>query len=437
MALVKDRVDLHEIIDAACVAVRPLFESKQLSLTVDVVPELPAVTCDRTRIREVVLNLLSNAGRFTTAGGVNVRAWQESNHVVVRVADTGPGLSSDEQARLFQPFQQLASSARRHDGTGLGLSISKSFVELHDGKMWVESEQGSGTSFFFSLPLAPSPPRQSSAVGWLNPYQPYVERVRRPEAPPPELRPRLVLVESDSALQRLVQRYGGAIDVTPVHTLAEALAEAERTAAQAVLVNSSGGVELPDLVEEVRRSSVPTPVLACSIAATDPALLGVADVLVKPFTRDMLLAALARLERPVATVLLVEDEPDAQLLYRRMLASSPHGYRVLRANNGAQALEILQRRPVDAIILDLVMPEMDGYEFLAHKRQALAWAAIPVILTSARDPSDLPVTSRFLAVTAAHGLGARKLLDAVQALSTLLSPAGWPGGAAPQETPPG
>ena len=187
----------------------------------------------------------------------------------------------------------------------------------------------------------------------------------------------------------------------------------------------------------MRLSSASTPVLACSIAASDPAVLGVAEVLVKPFTREMLLAALERLERPVATVLLVEDEPDAQLLYRRMLASSPRGYRVLRANNGAQALEILQRQPVDAILLDLVMPEMDGYEFLAHKRRSPAWAAIPVILTSARDPQDQPVTSSFLAVTASHGLGARKLLDAVQALSALLSPAGWPGGATPRETPPG
>src|SRR5207245_1242441 len=107
---------------------------------------LPAVYCDRTRIREVILNLLSNAARFTETGGVRLRARPDGPDVVVSVADTGPGIPASEFDRIFQPFQQLdASIRRRHGGTGLGLTISKSFVETHGGRMWLESEPGAGT----------------------------------------------------------------------------------------------------------------------------------------------------------------------------------------------------------------------------------------------------------------------------------------------------
>ncbi len=109
----------------------------------DVAADLPFVFCDRTRIREVVLNLLSNAARFTERGGVTIQVRQDDMNVVVSVTDTGPGISEEDGKRLFQPFEQLdASIRRRHGGTGLGLSISKGFVELHDGRIWVESRRG-------------------------------------------------------------------------------------------------------------------------------------------------------------------------------------------------------------------------------------------------------------------------------------------------------
>ncbi len=148
MALSRERVALPEIIDAATVAVRPLYTSKGLCLATEVAPDLPLIFCDRTRIREVLLNLLSNAGRFTERGGVRICAWREGSEVAVSVADTGPGIASQDRERLFQPFQQLNGSQRRlHQGSGLGLSISKAFVELHGGRMWLDSELGSGTVF--------------------------------------------------------------------------------------------------------------------------------------------------------------------------------------------------------------------------------------------------------------------------------------------------
>jgi signal transduction histidine kinase len=173
MALSKEWTSLHEIVDEASQAVGALFESKGLYLETEVPPDLPPVFCDRTRVRQVIITLLSNAGRFTEQGGVLLEIKRGENDVMVSVADTGPGIAPEDQQRLFKPFQQLDSSIRRrHGGSGLGLVISKRFVEMHGGKMWLVSpstadlpsalrtaEGGIGTTIYFSLPLEASPIR--------------------------------------------------------------------------------------------------------------------------------------------------------------------------------------------------------------------------------------------------------------------------------------
>ncbi|NLE43474.1 MAG: HAMP domain-containing histidine kinase, partial [Chloroflexi bacterium] len=195
VALIRERFDLKDIIDDAAGAVRALFESKGLYLETEAAPDLPAVFCDAIRIRQVVLNLLSNAGRYTDRGGVHVKAWCEEKRVVVSVTDTGPGIAVEEQSRLFEPFHQLDGSLRRrHGGSGLGLSISKQFIELHGGEMWLASEVGAGTTFSFCLPI--EAPLDHEAYGgddimrWFNPdYQPEA-RTRRSKAPAPTVSPR-------------------------------------------------------------------------------------------------------------------------------------------------------------------------------------------------------------------------------------------------------
>ena len=147
MALVKERVAISSLVEDALVAVRPLYDTKKLYLRTEVAEDLPLVLCDPTRIREVLLNLLSNAGRFTEQGGVCLRVRRDGDDLVVSVADTGPGIASAQRDRLFRPFQQLdGSTGRRHGGTGLGLAISRSFVELHGGRMWLESDEGTAAT---------------------------------------------------------------------------------------------------------------------------------------------------------------------------------------------------------------------------------------------------------------------------------------------------
>ena len=208
MTLSRDWTDLRDVIGEAIAAVTVLYDSKHLYLRAEIADDLPGVYCDETRIRQVLLNLLSNSGRFTARGGVTIRAGRQDGKVVVNVTDTGPGIAEEDQARLFQPFQQLDSSIRRqHGGSGLGLSISRRFVDMHGGKMWLESTLGEGTTFFFSLPIEDPMPIALGARGdaqrWFNRYRRYMPRTRGWKAPDPELVPRYVVLEEGAALQRL------------------------------------------------------------------------------------------------------------------------------------------------------------------------------------------------------------------------------------------
>ena len=209
MALSKEWTRLPEIVRAAAIAVRAALPGQGPLPRADCDRDLPLVLCDGTRIRQVLLNLLSNAGRFTEQGGVHVRAWSAGTEVIVSVRDTGPGISAQDIGKLFEPFQQLdGSTRRRHGGSGLGLSISRQFVEMHRGRMWVESQPGQGTTFFFSLPLEMSIPAASSdgALRWFHPDHEVQARTRRSKAPVAAPVPRFVLLEHGQTLGRLFGR---------------------------------------------------------------------------------------------------------------------------------------------------------------------------------------------------------------------------------------
>lgn len=428
MALSKEWCALHEIIDAAALAVRALFESKGLSLEIEIPPDLPLVFCDRTRVRQVVLNLLSNAGRFTEHGGVWVRAWHDADCVVVSVTDTGPGMTPEDQRKVFEPFQQLDGTIRRrHDGSGLGLSISKRFVEMHGGKMWLESEVGVGTTIYFSLPLnrpAPTAPADGDARRWFNPYHPYEPRTRRSKAPVPKLTPRFVLLEPGDTLQRLFSRYTDGTELISVSNAEDALRELSRSPAQALIVNAPSLKQMRASMGWLAALPYGTPAITCWVPGEDEAAqrLGVVRYLVKPITREVLLSTLEDLGDRVETVLLVDDEPEALQLFARMLSSAQRNYRVLRAPSGRRALSLLRERQPDVMLLDLIMPEMDGFEVLREKSQDPTIREIPVVVISARDPMGESIVSDMLTVTRGGGLSVRDLLTCIQTISRVLSP---------------
>jgi signal transduction histidine kinase/DNA-binding response OmpR family regulator len=420
IGLEKESVLLEEIIEEAITSVRPLYQSKGLYLQINIQSPLPPLYCDRTRIREVLLNLLSNAGRFTDEGGVQVRAWQRDNFVYASVADTGIGISQEEQVRLFRPFQQVDGSIhRRYSGTGLGLSISKSLVELHDGKMWVESEKGKGTTFYFRLPVDPIHLPAGSALRWINPYQP-LDYEPRSSSARGEINPRVIVVERGLGLQKILKRYLQNVEIATTETIEEAVQSIEHNPARALVIND--GIESQDKLSTSGILPYKLPAIVCSVPGTEQSIteLGATAFLVKPVSRNHLLSILHSLPS-VKTILIVDDDPEAQRLLKRMLATSRDIYQVLRAMDGSQGLEILHRTKVDVILLDLTMPVMDGFQFLEIKQKDPVIASIPVIIISARDPFGQPVLSNGIYVTRGGGLAALQIVNCIEALMTVLS----------------
>jgi signal transduction histidine kinase/CheY-like chemotaxis protein len=425
MSLSKEWASLAEIAEEALTAVRPLCEAKGLELELRMPDELPPLFCDRTRIRQVLLNLVSNAARFTDEGGICVRVEGEPNSVVVSVSDSGPGIAAEDQQRIFTPFQQVDGSIRRRfGGTGLGLSISKRFVEMHDGKMWLESEPGKGSTFFFRLPLreglaAPA----DSTVRWLSVYHQEHPRTRPSKAPMPRPLPRLVILEQGNVLQRLFARYLDGAEVIAVRTYEQAIAELNRSPAEALIINDPAAERGPGLLRQASSLPYGTPVIACWVPGEKEAAahLGVVRYLLKPVSREALCGALDSLGGQVRTILLVDDDPEVLQLFGRLLASTRRGYRLLRASSGERALRLLRERKPDMMLLDLVMPGMDGYVVLQEKAQDAEIREIPVIAISAVDPVRESIISNSLTLLRGGGLTLGDLLICLRTWSEIMT----------------
>jgi len=423
MALTKEYVDFREVIGFSMATVQPLYKIKGLQLGADL-PTEPLVTfCDRTRMQEVLLNLLSNAGRFTEKGGVQIRAWRQQNDLFVSISDTGLGISPGDLQRLFTPFEQLDGTIRqRFGGTGLGLVISKRFVEMHNGKIWVESSKGTGTTFYFSIPLPLPDINPVSAGRWFNPHLLNEPKIHLPQVAALPLSPRFVVIDANNTLPRLLQRYMSKVQVVFVKTFEEASVELEREATHMLLFN--GPIESLD-VQKMPELEKDTPVIACQMPgdADQAQAIGVAGILTKPVTRPRLLEMLAGLGIHAGTILIVDNDPDALQLFTRMLTTSDLTYRVMAARDGQEALDLLQDVRPAVILLDLVMPNLSGFQFL-DIRSGQSWEDIPIIIVSARDTAGHPIVSNGLWITQKDGFSASQLLNCIQAISQTLAMTG-------------
>jgi CheY-like chemotaxis protein len=257
-------------------------------------------------------------------------------------------------------------------------------------------------------------------------------------APKAIVRPSFVVCEAGNSLRHLLNRYLHDVDIVPVSNLAEALQEISREHYQTILIND---VSITKALQRLKSVVLPSGTLAlvCSIPGTGEAAsaLGASDYLVKPVSQETLLAALDRLDLGGRTVLIVDDEPEALRLFRRMLASSGRGYRLLGATDGQQAVNILRERRPDVVLLDLVMPNMDGFRLLEVKNQDSELSGIPVIVISARDSGGQPIISSSMAITCRDGLSAYRLLSCIDIISTVFSSCGPPAGLVQTATPPG
>lgn len=418
LAISREWCSLKLMVEEAFEVIRPLFQTKKLFLTAEIPPDPDQIFCDPTRVREVIINLLSNAGRFTDKGGVNLHASVRESELVIAVQDTGPGISPENQARLFEPFTQLDSSIhRKYGGSGLGLAISKRFVEMHGGKMWLESAVGVGTTFFFSLPFSESAEILSqTAARWVNPFAARDARSRRFSATLTTPSPRCVVLEEGDGVSHLFTRYLGDVEIIPVKTIDQALETLNQYPSQMLIINHPDALDLLRSINTRGLLPFSLPVLAFWLPGRSDTseFSGVNRFLIKPVSSNKLLMALEQLGPDVKTVLIVDDNPEIQQLYGRIISTAPRRYRVLRASSGAQGLEMLRKRQPDAVILDLVMPEINGFQVLAEKTCDPTIRDIPVLVITAQDTVGTPKVSEAVLVAREGGISPRDLLELVR-----------------------
>ncbi len=214
-----------EIVQEALETVRPLLDQRHLWVRLERDGDPPALFLDRTRIRQVLLNLLNNAARYTDQGGITIAVQVREADVLLEVRDTGVGIAPDQMDVIFDEFRQADMTTRRREGAGLGLSLSRRFVELHGGSMWAESTPGKGSTFFVSLPLP-----------WTEAETEALRQI--PERPPhPEEQAPVVVVDPDPTFGDMMRRYLGDRQIVPVADLDEADGVIQREHPGGLLVN--------------------------------------------------------------------------------------------------------------------------------------------------------------------------------------------------------
>lgn len=423
MALSREWVNLAEIVADSVLVMRPMFYGKGLYLETDLPPDLPPVYCDRLRIREVLLNLLSNAGRFTDQGGVTLSVVNDEHGVIFKISDTGPGIKGKDLGKLFQPFQQLDSSIRRRfGGTGLGLNISKNFVDMHGGKVWVESAEGEGTTFSVFLPDIQRLDEES-ASRWISPDWEYHRRIDSIPGLKTSVRPHFIVIEKGSTLQRLLSRYHDTGDYIHTATITAALEEFNHDPARAFFINAES---VPDALDIYARPGLlppGIPAIICSIPEKYDeinALVGV-ETLTKPISREKLITALERLSVNDGTILVVDDQTDALQFYGRILSSTGKKFSIVQATDGEEALGVMADICPDLIILDLIMPGMDGFQFLEHLHRTGRAREFKILVISAFEQTFQPILIKSVGLTRGGGLSLAQFLEGVKALDRAFS----------------
>ena len=425
LTLRREWTNLAEDIEAALTIVRPLLVKKELTLQVNIPVDLPSVNCDRTRISQVILNLVSNAARFTAQGGITLFACQQDQDIVIRVADTGPGVLPEDRQRIFEPFWQ-GSGNPWHDrkGSGLGLSISKQFVELHGGQMWVDSEPGQGSIFSFKLPVSPPTSPSVTAARWINQDWVWHERTSKAKLPLLSYKQRVIIYDDrGDNLYHQLRHCSDEIEFIKVDELEQVIQVAQAVPAHALVINTASNHQSEPLIEQARLSMPDTPIIVGNFPSPTHRVFeaGAIDYLIKPIMRADLEDALKVVGRPLKRILIADDDPDLrQLLKRMLLMSEADALEIITASSGKQALAQLRRNTPDLMLIDIAMPDMDGWQTLAQKEQDESIKDIPAIVISAEDPASRPIMSPRLSVIMGPGISVDKFLRCSLELSTLL-----------------
>lgn len=379
MELAFDEVNISDIVASVMSTASGLVKDKTVKLVKNIHGELPPVRADAIRVRQILINLLSNAAKFTDEGEITVDASLQNGssgqpEILVSVTDTGPGISQDDQAKLFQAFSQVdASPTRKTGGSGLGLSISQQLVQMHGGQIGIHSAIGKGSTFYFTLPL-------------------YHESIEENEEADKKI---ILAIDDDPQVIALYERY-----LQPRGYQVVALTDPSRAKSRALelkpfaitldimMPGYDGWQVLGELKNNPDTRNIP--VVICSIIEEQERgfSLGAAEYLLKPILEDDLVAAIDRLNADgnIQEVLIIDDDANSLRLMEKLFEGHPR-YKTLLAEGGAQGWKVLIEHSPQAVILDLFMPDMDGFTILEKMRENARMRDIPVIVVSGGDLS--------------------------------------------------
>ncbi len=390
MDLYLEDIDLPVLFDQIIDTVRPLTESNGNRLQVDIPPDLGIYHSDQTKLRQIVLNLLSNAAKFTEQGTVRLMARREQRAgrgwLCIEVADTGIGMTPEQLDRVFDEFAQAdASTTRKYAGTGLGLSISKRFCEMLGGELTAESRPGAGSTFTVRLPA------DGAAASRDTPP------VAAPAAAADDGACKVLVIDDDPVVRELITRILGkeGFQVASAGTGREGLELARQLrpdiiSLDVLMPGMDGWSVLVQLKEDTQTAETPVVMLTILDEKKVGYTLGAADYLNKPIDRGRLIGVMQKhcRGRLAGPVLVVDDDAAVRDLVRVTLEKE--GVEVDTAENGRLALDYLAQALPRLILLDLMMPVMDGFEFLETLKSRPEWASIPVVVVTARDlsPAD-------------------------------------------------
>ena len=410
LAMLKETVDLRQLVHETAAMIRELVRAKGVQLEIVEPPQAVWAQIDQTRIRQVLLNLLSNAARHTEKGYIKVEIAQQGQEAILTVRDTGSGIAPEQLAKAFQPFSQM--SDRPDGGSGLGLALSKRFIELHGGRIWIESTVGKGTTVTFALPI-----QQEVSQVEASPLLP-----GRPK-PVRHTKGQVLVLSDDTRVLSLLQRHIEGYDFCLAGNAKQA-ADLLRAGCPAATVMDEtwrdGEVEAL-LADGLR--AVPTIICPLPSGRRAGYPLGTVDYLSKPVTREDLAQALTRLPRPPSSLLIVDDNVEVVRLLTRIVQAHDPTVRVWQAFGGREGLEILRAQRPDAVLLDLLMPEMSGYEFLEEMRKDPALAEIPTVIVSVRAvEQELAPIGKEVRLVRQEGFSLTEVLQAVGALLQAIVP---------------
>ena len=410
-----------ETMEEVSAVVSALASKKGIQLTRDFNQNI-SITADKTKFKQILYNLLANGVKFTNEGGrVTTKLEISENLLLFRVIDNGVGISPEDQGMLFQAFTQVdASKARAHEGTGLGLALTKRLVELHGGEIWVESTLGEGSTFSFTLPL------QQHVVPSPAPMP-----VNHPSST--DNRTILVAEDNEQAAHLLgIYLMEAGYRVEYARDGEEAIAKAAEIRPFAMtldimLPKKDGWQVLKALKANPNLQSIPVIIVSITEERQLGFGLGAVDHLVKPIDKTALLASLRSLRLPKQNgsvrILVIDDDPQAIRLLSTVLETE--GYDVLKAYGGQEGIDLAVVEAPALIILDLAMPEVDGFQVVKHLAENSRACEIPIVICTAMDLTHEEkdrLNGQILSVIEKSGDVKQKLLEAIKRIERIRAP---------------